>query len=75
VDDAYSPVLEETDPLHLLSVARAKTVYNYLITNEIAADRLEYKGYGNQQSLYTKPITDEEHKANRRVEIRILNED
>lgn len=50
-----------------LSENRAKSVYNYLITHGVAADRLSYKGYAA-----TKPVADNgtaEGKAkNRRTE-------
>lgn len=53
-----------------LSENRAKTVYNYLITNNISANRLTYKGYGE-----TKPIADnaseDGRKNNRRTEFKI----
>ena len=50
-----------------LSENRAKSVYDYLISKGIAADRLSYKGYAS-----TKPLSDNktaEGKAkNRRTE-------
>lgn len=53
-----------------LSENRAKTVYNYLITNEVPAIRLSYKGYGE-----TKPVaennTEDGRKNNRRTEFKI----
>lgn len=53
-----------------LSRQRAKAVADYLITKGIAADRLEYKGYGG---LYpVAPNTTEESKQkNRRVEFAV----
>jgi len=49
-----------------LSLQRAKAVYAYLIENEIAPERLTYKGYGA-----TKPIvpndTEAQRKQNRRT--------
>jgi outer membrane protein OmpA-like peptidoglycan-associated protein len=56
-----------------LSVTRARWVYQYLIGRGIAADRLEYEGYG-----HTRPIRDREKNAvegslNMRVEVRVLN--
>jgi outer membrane protein OmpA-like peptidoglycan-associated protein/Tol biopolymer transport system component len=53
-----------------LSENRAKSVYNYLIDNEISAKRLSFKGYGK-----TKPradnATEEGRKQNRRTEFMI----
>ena len=54
-----------------LSESRAKSIVDYLITKGIAANRLNYKGYGS-----TKPLVQNnsvENKAkNRRVELMIL---
>lgn len=54
-----------------LSTNRAKSVYDWLIKQGIAADRLVYKGYGKSQPL--EPNTTEAGKAkNRRTEIKII---
>jgi outer membrane protein OmpA-like peptidoglycan-associated protein len=55
-----------------LSVARAKMVYNYLVFNGIDPNRLTYKGYANWEMIFINAYTPEGEKANRRVEIRIL---
>jgi outer membrane protein OmpA-like peptidoglycan-associated protein len=51
----------------ILSENRAKSVADYIVNNEIPADRIQYKGYGK-----TKPIadnsTEEGKQMNRRVE-------
>jgi outer membrane protein OmpA-like peptidoglycan-associated protein len=53
-----------------LSLNRAKSVYQWLINNGIAEERLTYNGYGKNKPLYL--TTDEKLKAlNRRVEVRI----
>ena len=55
-----------------LSEKRAKSCYDYLIGRGIAAQRLEYRGYGE-----TRPIADNRYQAgreqNRRVEFNIIN--
>ncbi|WP_426491921.1 OmpA family protein [Hymenobacter sp. 102] len=55
----------------VLSQNRAKSVYTYLISQGVKAQRLRFKGYGE-----TKPInpndTDEHRQQNRRIELRIL---
>lgn len=56
--DAYNMVLSEQ---------RAKSVYEYLISNNISSDRLSYIGKGNREPLYTELQTDS-RKKNRRVE-------
>ena len=56
-----------------LSVARAKTVYDYLVLNKINQNRLNYKGFGNSRPLHPIPEqTDLQRNENRRVEILIV---
>ena len=54
-----------------LSENRAKSVYEYLVTNGIAATRLVYKGYGKTQPIAPN-TTDEEKAKNRRTEFMII---
>ncbi|HEY9195675.1 MAG TPA: OmpA family protein [Mucilaginibacter sp.] len=55
----------------VLSENRAKSVYQYLISNGVGAARLVYKGYGETQPI--APNTTEEDKAkNRRTEFMIV---
>ena len=57
-----------------ISLRRAKTVYNFLIQNDIEPDRLTYKGFGSSRPVYNLPEKSEEEKvANRRVEIQIIS--
>lgn len=55
-----------------LSTDRAKAVYEILIDEGIAPERMDYKGMGNTQMLYPNAETDEEKRKNMRVEILIL---
>lgn len=55
-----------------LSLRRAKLVYDYLITSGVAAERMEFRGYGNWQMRFPRAYTSKEQELNRRVEIRIL---
>lgn len=64
----------EGSSLHYLSLARAKTIYDYLIQNGINANRMTYKGYSNFNMIYDSPQTEVEHLANRRVEIKIISD-
>lgn len=60
------------DPNHTifkLSEARAKAVYMYLIENNIAPERLGHKGFSNFFMVFPSPKSEEQHAANRRVEI------
>jgi outer membrane protein OmpA-like peptidoglycan-associated protein len=55
-----------------LSDNRAKMVYDFLVTNGIAKERMTWKGYSNTQMKF--PFTSEEREMaqNRRVEIKVL---
>lgn len=55
-----------------LSVDRAKTIYEHLITRGIEADRMQYKGFGRTRPIRDNERTVEEGQVNRRVEVRIL---
>lgn len=63
----------DTTGLLTLSGQRAKAVYNYLISKNVSADRMTYKGYGNTKMLFPDAITTEEQEKNRRVEIQVLS--
>lgn len=65
--------LDNETGLFNLSFARAREVYQFLVTNGIEKTRLSYKGFGHSVPLYPYPEkTEEEMTANRRVEIKIL---
>lgn len=55
-----------------LSNNRAKAVVDYLVSKGIAADRLTYVGYGEEQPIATND-TDEGRQMNRRTEFKILS--
>ena len=55
-----------------LSDNRAKAVVEYLVSHGISGSRLEYKGYGETQSMSTND-TDEGRQLNRRTEFKILS--
>ncbi|MDZ7846643.1 MAG: OmpA family protein [Owenweeksia sp.] len=54
-----------------MSTDRARAVYDYLVEQGIAANRLSYEGFGD-----TKPVASNDTEAgraqNRRTEIRIV---
>lgn len=54
-----------------LSSERAKAVVDFLIRNEIASGRLEYKGYGMEQPI-AENSSQEGRQLNRRTEFRII---
>jgi outer membrane protein OmpA-like peptidoglycan-associated protein len=55
----------------ILSEARAKSVYNYLISKGIAAERLKYKGFGETQPLNKANDTEAARAQNRRTEFEV----
>jgi outer membrane protein OmpA-like peptidoglycan-associated protein len=56
-----------------LSAARARAVRDYLVENNIAADRVSSIGFGHSAPLHPYPEqTEQERKENRRVEIKII---
>lgn len=55
-----------------LSVKRAKSIYEYLVDNDIDAERLEYTGFGFDRPLVNPENNEKDRVKNRRVEIRIL---
>jgi outer membrane protein OmpA-like peptidoglycan-associated protein len=55
-----------------ISEARAKRVFNYLVTNGINKDRMITKGYGNTRPIFPNPRFSYEEQMNRRVEIKVL---
>lgn len=61
----------DTRDMHL-STNRALTVYNYLTKNGISKERMRYKGYGRTQPKIEIERTPEDEQANRRVDIKIL---
>ena len=67
-----SPPVEQDSWYWQLSVARAKLVYDYLLENNIDSSRIKYAGYGNTQMRYPKATSEQEQALNRRVEIRVL---
>ncbi|MDG1842098.1 MAG: OmpA family protein [Crocinitomicaceae bacterium] len=57
-----------------LSENRAKTVYSYLLENNISENRMSYEGYSSKYPKHALPEKNEsERTANRRVEIRIID--
>jgi outer membrane protein OmpA-like peptidoglycan-associated protein len=65
------PLRGPRDPLFILSVHRAKFIYDYLINAGFDSTRLSYKGMGNATPVNPNPTTKEEMNANMRVEIKV----
>lgn len=67
-------MVEEGSSSFLLSQNRAKSVYNYLLSQEVDESQITYKGYGNWQMLYPNTTNPAEQQANRRVELKIVKQ-
>lgn len=55
----------------ILSENRAKSVYNYLLKNQIELNRLSFKGYGQNKPIDTNE-TEKGRANNRRTEFRVV---
>jgi outer membrane protein OmpA-like peptidoglycan-associated protein len=58
---------------YLLATNRAKLIYDYLTHFGIPKERMLFKGYSNYEMVKPEARTEEEMRANRRVEIRIVD--
>jgi len=56
----------------LLSQRRAESAVQYLISQGIAASRMEARGYGKRQLIIENAQTEEEHQVNRRTEFKVI---
>jgi flagellar motor protein MotB len=66
------PTYKNTKEFIELSTARAKTVHDFLLVNDIVEERMTYVGYGNSKMLFPEPKNKDQSEANRRVEIKVL---
>ena len=55
-----------------LSENRARTVFEYLLSNQIKSNQISYKGYGEELPINDN-TTEENRKNNRRTEFKIIN--
>jgi outer membrane protein OmpA-like peptidoglycan-associated protein len=65
-------VLESYDPLFILSVNRAKAIYDYLIGEGFDARKMSYKGLGNSVMKNPHPYTREQMEENMRVDVEVF---
>lgn len=68
-----APVPESSSSFQL-SENRAKVVYQYLVDNGIAPERLTYKGYGNSEMIHPRASNPIQAQLNRRVELTVTGE-
>ncbi len=59
--------------LNFLSKSRAAAIYEILVSGGINPERISVAGYGRLFMIYPYAMTDEEAKANRRVEIKFVS--
>jgi len=57
----------------VLSINRAKFIYDYFLKNGISADRMSYKGVGSSKPKVFPERSEHDRYLNRRVEIRIIS--
>jgi outer membrane protein OmpA-like peptidoglycan-associated protein len=66
-----SPRCQIGDSHYDLSLRRAKAVYDYLLSEGVPENRMQFRGYGNWEMVYPNARSEQEQALNRRVEIRI----
>lgn len=64
--------LDEDTGEIMLSVNRARHIYDYLVNKGIEKERLAYKGFGKTRPLVSPEKNSQDEDKNRRVEIRII---
>lgn len=64
--------IPKTSKSFQLSVQRAKLIYDYLLQQGIAMDRLSYEGKGNWEMKFPFATSEFQMAFNRRVEIKVL---
>jgi outer membrane protein OmpA-like peptidoglycan-associated protein len=69
--NSFTPLHGKNDPLFILSVDRAKFIYDYLIGAGFDPTKLSYKGMGNASPVNPNPTSKAEMNANMRVEIKV----
>ena len=67
------PTYKNTKEFIELSTGRARTVYDFLLVNDVDPARISYVGLGNSQMLFPEPKNKEQSEANRRVEVKIIS--
>lgn len=67
-------LVDSNSRYYKLAEDRAKLVMDNLIEQKIDRNRLHYKGYGNSKMKFINPKNEQEEEANRRVEIKIIEE-
>jgi outer membrane protein OmpA-like peptidoglycan-associated protein len=69
--NSLTPLSGPNDPLFILSVKRAKFIYDCMVDAGFDPARLTYKGMGNASPINPDPVNLRQMDANMRVEIKI----
>ena len=67
------PTYKNTKEFIDLSTSRAKSVYDFLMVNDIDPGNMTYVGKGNSEMLFPEPKNKDQSEANRRVEVKIIS--
>lgn len=62
----------EGTAMYLLSENRAKFIYDYLLSEGVTPERMEWKAYSNWHMIYPNAQEEDEARHNRRVSIKVL---
>ncbi|MBC7553788.1 MAG: OmpA family protein [Taibaiella sp.] len=73
LDPSLGSDKEDAEGGGMLSVTRAKMVYDFLVRKGIAKERIKYIGLGSTKPLVPITAMPDEQAKNRRVEIRVLS--
>ncbi len=60
------------EELLLLSEKRAAAIRDYLVRERIKPERISIRGFGGSKPVFLSPVNEQERRANRRVEVRIV---
>lgn len=63
---------ERLKDLYELSEKRARAVYDVLVQNGIAPNRMTYKGVGNSEPVIANPVNEAEKRRNMRVQLFVI---
>lgn len=73
VNAPRTPPADSTSKEFILSMQRAKLIYDELVERGISPHRMTYQAYGNWEMRFPNATSERQQELNRRVEIRILS--
>ncbi len=72
IEDSKEDALDYGTGERILSVNRAKAVFDFLIKNGIDRTRLKYRGFGHKHPKVSPETSPDDEQMNRRVEIMLI---